>query len=130
VTFLGRVAPAQLAPVLADADIAVLPSASEGMSVGLLEAMAAGLPVVATDVPGTREVVADGVTGRLVPVGRPDQLADALAEFAQDRAMRARCGEAGRRRVEEHFALEQNVNRHLDAYTRLVAAHRPGGHSS
>jgi L-malate glycosyltransferase len=127
VTFLGHVAPGRLAPVLADADIAVLPSASEGMSVGLLEAMAAGLPVVATDVPGTREVVAHGVTGRLVPVGQPERLAAALDEFARDAGMRARCGAAGRRRVEEHFTLEQNVSRHLAAYARLVAAHRPGG---
>lgn len=123
VSFDGPVPPADLPALLAGADIAVLPSAWEGMSMGMLESMAAGLPVVATDVPGTREVVVDGETGYLVPVRSPEALADRLADLARDPSLRARLGEAGRRRVEEHFDLRLNVRRHLDAYRRLVAAH-------
>jgi len=126
VRFLGTVAPDRIQGLLAAADIAVLPSATEGMPVALLEAMAAGLPVVATDVPGTRELVADGVTGRLVPVGRPDLLADALAELARDPELRERFGSAGRERVERRFSIQENVRRHVEAYRRLVAAHRAG----
>jgi glycosyltransferase involved in cell wall biosynthesis len=129
VTFLGSVPPGRLGPVLADADIAVLPSAWEGMSVGMLEAMAAGLPVVATDVPGTREIVVEGVTGRLVPVRRPDLLAAGLSALARDDALRRRYGDAGRRRIEAHFTLTLNVRRHLDAYRRLVEARRLPEHT-
>jgi glycosyltransferase involved in cell wall biosynthesis len=129
VRFLGRVSAERMPAVLAAADLAVLPSLTEGMSVGLLEAMAAGLPVVATDIPGTREVVVDGVTGRLVPVRRPDLLAARLSELASDPALRVQLGAAGRRRVEQQFTLTLNVSRHLDAYRRLAAAHRTGrGH--
>jgi glycosyltransferase involved in cell wall biosynthesis len=124
VRFLGTVAPGSIQGLLAGADIAVLPSATEGMPVALLEAMAAGLPVVATDVPGTRELVADGVTGRLVPVGRPDRLAAALAELVRDPELRYRFGCAGRERVERSFSMQENVRRHAEAYRRLVAAHR------
>jgi glycosyltransferase involved in cell wall biosynthesis len=122
VVFLGRVAPRQLPGLLEEADIAALPSAWEGMSVGMLEAMASGLPVVATDVAGTREVVVDGETGFLVPVARPDLLAERLSTLARDRGLRVRLGQGGRHRVEQQFSLSLNVRRHLDAYQRLAGA--------
>ena len=120
VEFSGRAHPAELPGILAHADICVLPSAWEGMSVGMLEAMAAGLPVVATDVPGTREVVASGQTGFLVPVRRPDLLAERLIALARDAGLRAEMGAAGRRRVEDCFSLAASVRRHLDAYRRVT----------
>jgi glycosyltransferase involved in cell wall biosynthesis len=81
----------------------VLPDGDrDGVPNVLLEAMAAGVPVVATTVSGIPEVVTDEQTGRLVPPQRPDLLADALAQLLADPAMRTRLGEAGRRHVREH----------------------------
>jgi glycosyltransferase involved in cell wall biosynthesis len=81
----------------------VLPNGDrDGIPNVLLEAMAAGVPVVATSVSGIPEVVSDGVTGRLVPPGRPDLLADALAGLLSDPAARAGLAEGGRRFVHEH----------------------------
>jgi glycosyltransferase involved in cell wall biosynthesis len=74
----------------------------DGVPNVLLEAMAAGVPVVATTVSGIPEVITDGETGRLVPPRRPDLLAGALAQLLTDPVMRARLGEAGRHHVREH----------------------------
>ena len=81
----------------------VLPDGDrDGVPNVLLEAMAAGVPVVATTVSGIPEVVTDGQTGRLVPQKRPDLLADALAQLLTDPTLRTRLGQAGRRHVREH----------------------------
>jgi glycosyltransferase involved in cell wall biosynthesis len=81
----------------------VLPDGDrDGIPNVLLEAMAAGVPVVATTVSGIPEVVTDGETGRLAPPQRPDLLADALAQLLTDPALRGRLGEAARRHVREH----------------------------
>jgi glycosyltransferase involved in cell wall biosynthesis len=81
----------------------VLPNGDrDGVPNVLLEAMAAGVPAVATTVSGIPEVVTDGETGRLVPPQRPDLLADALARLLTDPTLRTRLGEAGRRHVREH----------------------------
>jgi glycosyltransferase involved in cell wall biosynthesis len=81
----------------------VLPDGDrDGIPNVLLEAMAAGVPVVATTVSGIPEVVTDGQSGRLVPPQQPGLVADALAQLLTDPAMRARLGEAGRRHVREH----------------------------
>ncbi len=77
------------------ADAFVLPSRQEGMPLAALEAMEAGLPVVATDVIGTAEVVLDGVTGLLVPSGDSDALAVALAQLLDDEDLRRSLGTAG-----------------------------------
>jgi glycosyltransferase involved in cell wall biosynthesis len=86
----------------------------DGIPNVLLEAMAAGVPVVATTVSGIPEVITDGETGRLVPQRRPDLLADALAQLLTDPAMRARLGEAGQHHVQEHASW-------TSAITPLVA---------
>jgi glycosyltransferase involved in cell wall biosynthesis len=95
-----------VAAIYGAADIAVLPSHREGLPKSLLEAMACGLPIVATDTSGCREVVADGVNGLLVPVRDARALADAILRLARDPALRARMGAAGRARVEREFAQE------------------------
>jgi len=105
-------------------DIFVLTSRSEGMSNTILEAMATGLPVVATDVGGTRELVVDGQTGVLVPPQEPDQLAQALAVLLANPARRGEMGRQARQRVEDVFALPIMVRAYETLYEQLVAARR------
>jgi glycosyltransferase involved in cell wall biosynthesis len=92
--------------LLEQAAIACLPSASEGMPGALMEAMASGVAVVATDVGGTNELVVDGQSGLLVPAYAPRALADALARVLTDAQLRGRLARGGRLRMEERFSLE------------------------
>jgi glycosyltransferase involved in cell wall biosynthesis len=119
VRFLGAVPRA--ASFLPHFDVFVLSSVWEGMSNSLLEAMAAGRPVVATRVGGNPEVVVDGETGLLVPPRDPRALADAVLRLLGDPALAGRLGEAARRRVESQFTLEQMVSRMQELYDQLLA---------
>jgi glycosyltransferase involved in cell wall biosynthesis len=101
-------------------DLYVQSSIAEGMPNSVLEAMATALPVVATAVGGTPEVVADGETGLLVPAGDPAALAAALGAFLADPAKAAAFGQAGRARVEAHFAEARMLQRVEDLLDRLV----------
>lgn len=106
----------------------VLPSLSEGLPLGLLEAQAAGRPVVASDVGGNGEVVQDGTTGYLVPAGRPEPLADRIAALLSNPAQAKAMGERGRTRVHEMFSLEVMCRRYLSLYRSCangVATNRP-----
>jgi glycosyltransferase involved in cell wall biosynthesis len=123
VRFLGEVR--DVPAVLARAAAFVLPSLSEGVSLTLLEAMARGLPVVATAVGGTPEVVADGETGFLVPSDDPAALAARLLDLVRDPALGRRMGLAGRRRVEADFGVRGMLDRYEGIY-REVLARRPG----
>lgn len=103
VTFLGRCDAARVRALLAGARLLAVPSIYEGMPLVVLEAMEAGVPVVASRVSGIPEVVEDGVTGWLVPPEDPQALAAALAAAMEDAEEARRRGAAGRRRVEERF---------------------------
>jgi glycosyltransferase involved in cell wall biosynthesis len=95
---------------LANADIFVLPSRSEAFPNAVLEAMASGLPIVASATGGIVEVVEDGRTGLLVPPGKPDLLADALGHLMNDASLGARLGSAARARVESSYSFERMVS--------------------
>jgi len=107
-------------------DIIALPSNEECLPLALLEGMAAGLPVVATTAGGIPECVCPGETGTLVPPADPVALADAIVELVRDPDLRRRYGEAGRRRVREHFSPESQTARiesvFADAIGRARAA--------
>ncbi|HZZ43694.1 MAG TPA: glycosyltransferase family 4 protein [Tepidisphaeraceae bacterium] len=92
------------APALANADVLVLPSAAEGFGLVLIEAMAAGVPVVATDVPGIRDVVRHNHTGLLVPVASPPALAAAIQRLRTDDSLRSTLIANARADVAQHFS--------------------------
>jgi glycosyltransferase involved in cell wall biosynthesis len=96
---------------------------SEGMPTVILEAMACGLPVVATDVGAVSELIAEGETGYVVAPEDPGAIAARLRELAGDAALRKRMGEAGRRRFETEFALDKLADRTAAAYD-LALEHR------
>jgi len=102
-------------------DVFALSSRVEGISNTVLEAMASGLPVVASRVGGNPELVEDGATGALVPAGSPDALADALARYANDVDLAREHGRAGRRRVEESFDIHGMVARYTAVYDEVLA---------
>src|SRR5437870_4684520 len=103
------------------ATVAVLTSESEGMPVSLMEAAACGVPAVAPAVGGIPELVEDGVTGLLVPVGDTQALAAALEQLLRNPELAARMGMAARRRVEERFSLMGQVDRLLALWAELVS---------
>jgi glycosyltransferase involved in cell wall biosynthesis len=103
-------------------DIYVQSSIAEGLPNAILEAMACGLPIVATDVGGTRELVEHGRTGWLVTPGNPHALADALAHMLANIDGGRRFGEAGRQLVEERFAIDRMIR---DTEALLESLHSP-----
>ena len=108
VTFAGAMGHDEVPRFYDEADAFCLPSFSEGVPVVLMEAMASGLPVVATNVMGVPELVADGC-GLLVAPARPDEIAEALARLGEDPKLRRKLGEAGRRKVQADFTLEHSA---------------------
>jgi glycosyltransferase involved in cell wall biosynthesis len=106
--------------LLSEAAISVLPSLSEGTSNTLLESMAAGIPVVATNVGGNPEVIEDGVSGLLVPPRDSTALAAAIVRLLEDEDLASRLGQAGMRRVSELFSLSGSVQQTEHLYERLV----------
>lgn len=106
--------------LLAAFDVFALPSHIEGVSIAILEAMASGLPVVATRVGGNPEVVVDGTTGTLVTPGVVDELSAALARYRDDEALARSHGEAGRARMRAEFSLESMVGHYRQLYDDVL----------
>ena len=113
--------------ILPACDVYVNSSTHEGISLTVLEAMAATLPVVATYVGGNPEVVVDGETGLLVPGRSPRHLAFAMARLLRDPQLRQTMGEAARWRVKRHFAIDRMVDRYLRGYERYGERRHHGG---
>jgi glycosyltransferase involved in cell wall biosynthesis len=109
---------------LAEGAVFVSSSLTEGISLTLLEAMAVGLPVIATAVGGNPEVVVDGETGRLVRAQDAAALSAALASVMRDREQGRRWGQAGRRRVEEHFDVRRMVAEYEALYAEIATGAR------
>ncbi len=95
------------------ADVFVLPSYEEGMSLALLEAMAAGLPVVASDIPGNRPLITHGEEGLLFPIKNAVALAEAIAEAITLREESSRRAQLARTKVEQEFSAQRMAERHL-----------------
>jgi glycosyltransferase involved in cell wall biosynthesis len=106
-------------------DLAVLSSHTEGLPVAVLEAMAARLPVVATAVGGTPEVIEDGVTGHLVRPGDVTGLARRIADVLGDETQRRLMGDRGRRRVEDHFTFAAQARQYQQVFERLSVHRKP-----
>lgn len=105
---------------MAAMDIYLQPSYYEGHSLTILEAMAAGLPVVSTSVGGTPEIIEDGRSGLLYRPGDYEQMAAAMLSLYGQPALRAEIGNSGRKRVAEHFSVDTMVRRYEELYRRVV----------
>lgn len=101
-------------------DCFVLPSLAEGISNTILEAMATGLPVIATDVGGNAELIEAGHTGQLVPSEDSEAMAEAIIRLARDRTGAREAGRAGRQRVERYFSLDAMVGQYRALYDRQI----------
>jgi glycosyltransferase involved in cell wall biosynthesis len=117
VSFTGH--RADVGDLLAASDLVVLPSLWEGLSISLLEAMAAGKPVVTTSIGSNREVTNDGETAVLVPPKDPAALAAAIRSLAPDAPRREELGLQGQRRQREHYGLQRMLDAYLAEYDRL-----------
>jgi glycosyltransferase involved in cell wall biosynthesis len=98
-----------------------LASSYEGQSNAIMEAMSAGVPVVATDIPGNRDLVVHGETGYLVSVGDRSAIARQTKLLLEDPELAARMGAAGRQRMRDEFSVEKMVDRHATLYEQLNA---------
>jgi glycosyltransferase involved in cell wall biosynthesis len=118
VSFLGS--SDRVAEMLNAMDAYVLPSISEGISNSLLEAMATALPVIATATGGNPEVVVDGESGLLFPVGDAEHLAEILINLRAEVEQRTQLGQRALRRVREHFSIESMVRNYAQLYEYLA----------
>ncbi len=123
VHFLGQ--RTDVEQLLANSQVALLITNWEGFPISILEAMRAGLPVVASAVAGTGESVRDDQTGYLAPRGNVDVLRDRIAQLLADPQLRARLGANGRRLYERHFTLDAMVKSTLAVYHEVVGASNP-----
>jgi len=106
--------------VLVGADLFLLPSESESFGLAALEAMSCEVPVITTDAGGLPEVVVNGETGFLCPVGDVEGMAAAALRLLSDEDLRRRFGEAGRRRAVEEFSQDAIVRRYRAIYQRVT----------
>jgi glycosyltransferase involved in cell wall biosynthesis len=118
IRFIGEYA--HIPQLLAAADFGLLTSREEGFSNVVLEAMAAGLPMIVTNVGGNPEAVIDGECGCVVPPGNPVAIGEAILRLAVDPGLRKNLGRAARRRAQKEFSIERCVQKHAALYEELM----------
>jgi len=118
IQFLGEYS--DIPRLLTAADFGLLTSREEGFSNVILEGMAAGLPMIVTDVGGNAEAVRHGETGLVVPPRSPKAIGDAILELTHNPEQRKRFGAAGRKRVEKEFSIDRCVKAHADLYEEML----------
>ncbi len=109
-----------VADLMRGMDLFILPSLAEGISNTILEAMACGLPVIATQVGGNPELVEEGITGNLIPAADPGALAEAMIPYLLIPGLCANRGRAGRIRTESQFSIESMVDSYMRVYDRVL----------
>ena len=117
----GAVEPGAIPDLLGRLSVFLLTSISEGLPIGLIEAAAAGIPAVSTDVGGVSEVIIDGVTGFLTPVGDVDAMTFAVARLVDDPVLAARMGSAARTHVQAHFDISILAENTARLYREVLA---------
>lgn len=116
----GVLDPMKVRGVLERSHVVLHPSVSDSLPVAILEAMAMGLPVVATRVGGIPEAIVDGETGLLVPFGDVTALLHAVLRIWEDPELRRRMSEASRRKIKRDFSMDREVEQWVDLYGRLA----------
>jgi glycosyltransferase involved in cell wall biosynthesis len=116
--------------ILSASDLFLLPSQLEGMGIGALEAQAAGLPVVGSDIPGIRAAVRDGETALLFPLDSPAAFVQGLSRLIRDSTLRSRLGHAGRRRIVDNFTRRRTARELCRLYDACVTRSEPANHRS
>jgi glycosyltransferase involved in cell wall biosynthesis len=122
VLFLGPIPPNKLPSIYAASDIAVLPSAYEGLSRMLLEAMACGKAVIASDIPANRELITDGQDGFLVAPLAPSSFKGAIVKLALNEGLRESLGKKAREKVSSGYSTSYRISRILDVYQKVLPA--------
>ncbi len=119
---VSRVGYSEMPALYRSADVFVFPSTwEEPFGISIVEAMASGIPVVATKVGGIPEIVREGETGRLVPPGDPQSMAEAIGQLLDSEPDRQRLGAAGRSAAESRFSIDAHVDRLLGLYNRMMS---------
>lgn len=117
--FLGQVEKDPLVQLYQNATLFAFPSYHEGLPTVLLEAMSCGLPVIATDVRGNRDLISSGKNGILVPPRSPKEMADAILGLLDDEKMRRKLGKNARKTIEEHYTWDEVSNNILRCYESI-----------
>lgn len=119
ISFLG--ARTDIPEILHSMDIFIMPSRDETFGIAAVEAMAAGLPVIAYNVGGLPEIIEHGVTGLLVQTRDPKLLADSIIILAKDTDLRKKMGKAGIRNVEQHFNIDRTLEQYMNMYQKILS---------
>jgi len=125
VVFLGHVTRKKLVQVYQNATVHTVPSHYEGLPTVLLEAMSCGLPVVATDVGGNREVILPGVNGFLVPPRCPEKMAEIILTLLDDAMLREKIGNAARKTILNSFTWDKIADNVIKCYEDILQGHTP-----
>ncbi|KKP69850.1 MAG: Glycosyl transferase group 1 [Candidatus Moranbacteria bacterium GW2011_GWE2_35_164] len=119
VQFLGRIPREETAPYYQEASLFVLPSLNEGMSNAMLEALASGLPILATQTGGTEELVEDGINGFVIKMKDPKDLADKIEMILKDDGLRVQMGLASRKKAQE-MSWKNVAQKYFELYEEIV----------